>query len=310
MSQQIKDLTAGAVGGVCITLLGHPLDTVKVRLQTMPVPKPGQSPVFNGTFDCVKKTFRHEGFFGFYKGMSTRMVAVAPHTALSVFGFGIGKEVVSYFRQTSADRLTMSELLLAGCFAPFCSVAILAPTERVKCLLQIQTRAKHKVYNGPLDCAKKLYVAGGMKSIYKGTLLTLIRGMVYNGIYFSSYEGIKRCLSPSDKSPSHFSVGKTLFAGGTAGVLGWTAAMCPDVLKSRYQTAPPGKYMGTFDVVRDVLKTEGVKGMYKGFSAVIIRAFPANAAFFLGCECTKKIFDHLAVEDQQCFGKTLNSVRV
>jgi len=121
---------------------------------------------------------------------------------------------------------------------------------------------------------------------------------VYNGIYFSSYESLKRLLSSPDKSKSHFSVGKTLVAGGTAGVLGWSAAMCPDVLKSRYQTAPSGKYSRTLDVVKDVLKTEGVKGMYKGFTPVIIRAFPANACFFLGCEGTKWLWDHFNVEKQ------------
>ena len=36
----------------------------------MPVPGPGQAPLYAGAMDCVKKTVKAEGFFkGLYKGM-------------------------------------------------------------------------------------------------------------------------------------------------------------------------------------------------------------------------------------------------
>jgi hypothetical protein len=34
---------------------------IKVRLQTMPKPLPGQPPLFTGTWDCAVKTVRNEG---------------------------------------------------------------------------------------------------------------------------------------------------------------------------------------------------------------------------------------------------------
>ena len=40
----------------------------QVRLQTMPKPKPGETPLYAGTLDCVKKTVKHEGVRGLYKG--------------------------------------------------------------------------------------------------------------------------------------------------------------------------------------------------------------------------------------------------
>ena len=36
----------------------------------------------------------------------------------------------------------------------------MAPGERIKCLLQIQQDGGKKLYNGPMDCAKKLYREG------------------------------------------------------------------------------------------------------------------------------------------------------
>ncbi len=38
-----KNFVAGGVGGVGAVLSGHPFDTIKVRLQTMPVPLPGDN---------------------------------------------------------------------------------------------------------------------------------------------------------------------------------------------------------------------------------------------------------------------------
>ena len=34
----IKSFIAGGFGGICVVLSGHPFDTIKVRMQTMPLP--------------------------------------------------------------------------------------------------------------------------------------------------------------------------------------------------------------------------------------------------------------------------------
>lgn len=42
--------------------------------------------------------------------------------------------------------------------------------------------------------------------------------------------------------------------------------------------APEGKYPNGFrDVLRELIREEGVASLYKGFNAVMLRAFPANA---------------------------------
>ena len=44
--------------------------------------------------------------------------------------------------------------------------------------LQVQaTSSGPKLYNGPIDVVKVLYKQGGIRSIYKGTCATLLRGM-------------------------------------------------------------------------------------------------------------------------------------
>lgn len=62
-----KNFVSGGFGGVCCVATGHPFDTVKVRLQTMPVPAPGEQPLFKGAMDCVAKTVTKEGVLALYK---------------------------------------------------------------------------------------------------------------------------------------------------------------------------------------------------------------------------------------------------
>lgn len=57
----VKSFIAGGVGGSFTVMVGHPFDTVKVRLQTQPLPKPGEKPLYGGTLDCFKTTIAKDG---------------------------------------------------------------------------------------------------------------------------------------------------------------------------------------------------------------------------------------------------------
>ena len=54
--------------------------------------------------------------------------------------------------------------------------------------------------------------------------------------YFGSYEIIQRALTPAGSDRSDLSLGRTILAGGFAGIFNWMVAIPPDVLKSRLQT--------------------------------------------------------------------------
>ncbi|XP_012268669.1 congested-like trachea protein [Athalia rosae] len=275
----IKYFLSGGFGGVCTVIAGHPLDTIKVRLQTMPKSLPNELPLYSGTWDCAKKTVSKEGFRGLYKGMGAPLTGVAPIFAISFLGFGVGKKIQ---QKTSDEKLGLSQLFFAGAFSGVFTTAIMAPGERIKCLLQIQHAEAIPKYNGPVDCVKQLYREGGMRSIYKGTCATLLRDVPASGMYFMTYECLQRWLTPEGGKLGLLS---TIFAGGMAGIANWAVGMPPDVLKSRLQTAPEGTYRnGIRSVFSQLMKEEGPRALYKGCVPVMLRAFPANAACFLGFE--------------------------
>lgn len=268
------------------------MDTVKVRLQTMPLPKPGETPLYSGTFDCFRKTIQKEGFRGLYKGMSAPLTGVAPIFAISFFGFGLGKKLI---KKDEKQPLTKPELFAAGSFSGIFTTSIMAPGERIKCLLQIQQggTAPPK-YNGMVDCARQLYAEGGIRSIYKGSVATILRDVPASGMYFMTYEWVKEILVPADASNKTKMIG-AIVAGGSAGIANWIVGMPADVLKSRLQTAPEGTYPnGIRDVFKQLMQTEGPLALYKGVIPVMLRAFPANAACFVGFELAMNFLNYIA----------------
>ncbi|KRZ87289.1 Protein dif-1 [Trichinella sp. T8] len=285
----LRNFLAGGIGGVCCVVTGHPFDTIKVRLQTASVATGGIS-----TLSCLKKTVVEEGVLALYKGMAAPVVGVAPLFALYFFGCSIGKRL----QQTNADeQLSIIKTFNAGALSGMMTTLIVAPGERIKCLLQVQHQHQRSEaqYTGPVDVFKKLYKEGGIRSIYRGTVATLLRDVPASGAYLATYEFLMRSMKSSDyifivqSDTGELSVSKTLLAGGVAGLANWAVALPQDVLKSRLQIAPSGMYPnGMRDVARQLIREEGPLALYRGFTPVMLRAFPANAACFLGYEIAMK----------------------
>lgn len=219
----------------------------------MPLPQAGETPLYSGTFDCLKKTVSNEGVRGLYKGMGAPLAGVAPIFAISFFGYGVGKKL---FGPENAADFTTAHYFVAGAFSGIFTTSIMAPGERIKCLLQIQQGANHpKVYDGPIDCAKKLYKQGGLASIYRGSGATLLRDVPASGLYFLTYEVIKNYITENGKKEA--TILGTIFAGGSAGIANWIVGMPADVLKSRLQTGflfAMNHFHFHFDLVLQLLK--------------------------------------------------------
>lgn len=186
--------------------------------------------------------------------------------------------------------MNLLDIALAGATCGLFTTPILAPQERIKCVLQVQDKSNIK-YKGTADCAKALYAEGGLKSLNRGFMATMLRDSIASAFYFSSYEYFKRLFTPKgESSPNTFGV---LTAGGIAGMFNWAFAIPIDTLKSRLQVAPENMYPnGIRDVLRDVLRNEGPSALFRGLGPIMIRAFPANAACFLGYETAMKVLNY------------------
>ncbi|KAG0032672.1 carnitine transporter [Podila clonocystis] len=274
-----KSFLSGGFGGVATVFVGHPFDLAKVRIQTTP------DGTYKGTLDVFRQTLKADGFRGLYRGMATPLLGVTPVFAISFWAFDVGKKIVyaaTPFRTTR--DLNAPELAFAGFFSALPTALVTSPSERIKVVLQTQCSGAAKQYDGPVAVARVLYQEGGLPSIFRGTGATLLRDGPGYAAYFGAYELIKRAFIPHGGTAADLNPLTIMFAGGMAGVAMWSIAIPPDVLKSRLQAAPAGTYKGTAEVLRVLLKNEGPQALFKGLGPAMLRAFPANAAGFLGVE--------------------------
>lgn len=181
---------------------------------------------------------------------------------------------------------------------------ITAPFERVKVLLQIQGQKqlapgeKPKYANG-VDVVRQLYKEGGMRSVFRGSAMTLARDGPGSAAYFATYEVIKRKMTPKnpDGTPGQLSLPAVMTAGGAAGVAMWIPVFPIDTIKSRLQSAEGSPTIG--GTIREIYGRGGYKAFFPGIGPALARAVPANAATFLGVELAQKAMTKMFDKEEE-----------
>eukprot|EP00934_Nitzschia_sp_Nitz4_P000855 Nitzschia sp. Nitz4//scaffold15_size197535//12084//13209//NITZ4_001549-RA/size197535-augustus-gene-0.201-mRNA-1//1//CDS//3329537628//855//frame0 len=280
----ILGMAPGAVGGVCCVFIGHPIDLIKVRLQVGggSSPAPQQS-----TFGMLRTVFVKEGIPGLYRGVQAPLLAVTPAFAVSFWSYDLASQaIVKYSNLQRTDQMSLPQIQLAGAASGIPLAAIIGPTERIKCLMQVNPSK----YNGFGDCLQQVFREGGFKSVLKGTGATALRDVPGNAGYFGIYVWLKRVSCQLEDREKASALG-TLIAGGCAGMANWVIAIPMDTIKSRWQTSVPGQYSGLRDVLQTLLREEGPKALFTGLKPALIRAFFANAACLFGVETVKTLIE-------------------
>ncbi|RQM29049.1 hypothetical protein B5M09_007057, partial [Aphanomyces astaci] len=296
----VKDLHAGTIGGVAGIVAGHPLDTIKVMLQTE------KSTSHLGIVGTCRNLAASEGFRGFYKGMLSPILSNAPINAVV---FAVYGQTSRLWQDGNSDaKLTPGQQFLAGAAAGLCQVTFAAPAELIKITMQVHNYPSN--YSS-LTCLRDVFKAEGLRGIYRGTGLQIMRDVPAFGSYFYSYEVLKDALTggqPDNVRVYLFTVVETLsillrilicsysfhfnettmnllLAGGLAGSISWMLTHPIDMVKTLVQSQGTDR-VSMWDVVRRQHALEGPKFLLKGFGATILRAFPVSAVTFLVYERT------------------------
>jgi solute carrier family 25 carnitine/acylcarnitine transporter 20/29 len=169
---------------------------------------------------------------------------------------------------------------------------ILTPVELVKIRLQLQNNSYTKLhqadpYKGPVSVAKSIFKTEGIKGMYRGLTITLLRDAPAHGFYFYTYEYMREQLHPGCRKSGQESLNTMLVAGGLAGVASWVSCYPLDVIKTRLQAQSLSslqKYTGIVDCFRRSVKEEGYHVLWRGLGTAVARAFVVNGAIFTSYE--------------------------
>lgn len=291
------DLIGGGVGGALLAIVGHPLDTVKSRLQNQGAlsARGGASSaasqvVYSGPLDAVRTMLRQEGLRGFYKGLSSPLTMTPLLNAVLFTVNSVCKETVAAARgKASPSELNVPEVVAAALMTAPLYCAFVCPVDTVKIRLQLQASDTQRTYTGALDCIRKTLQSEGVPGLMRGYTATVGMRMVGLPFYFTSFELVKRRMMEREGPGAKVGPGVALTAGGVAGTMFWVATFPLDSIKTRLQGAEAGSTRSPVAVARAMYAAEGARGFYRGFVPCVLRAAPANAAAFLGLELTRRV---------------------
>ncbi|KAJ2056288.1 mitochondrial ornithine carrier protein [Coemansia sp. S146] len=305
----IEDLAFGSLAGMMGKCVEYPFDTVKVRLQT------SETQVFSGTLDCLKQTWRNEGFRGFYRGLTSPLVGAMAENAIAFYAYNRIQGIIR--TATGArpeDSLSLPQLFLSGGLSGTICAFVISPVELVKCKLQVENVQGYGgpanpaavKFKGPLSVVSHLLRTQGLTGLYKGITPTVARETIGVGFWFGAYELVCRQLVRASqhsakplRSKADLGPAGIILAGGCAGISYNLASYPIDVVKSFIQTADvrsasssltaAAEKPGIAGTIRIVYGRGGIPAFYRGLGITLLRAFPANAAMFMTYEYLSRL---------------------
>jgi len=188
------------------------------------------------------------------------------------------------------DPVAFMKDFLAGGVAAGISKTIVAPIERVKLLLQVQAVSKQlteaQKYKGIVDCFVRIPKEQGFTAFWRGNLANVIRYFPTQALNFAFKDKYKQIfLSGVDKKKDFWKFfAGNLASGGAAGATSLCFVYPLDFARTRL-AADVGKvgdreFSGLGNCLVSIFKSDGLKGLYRGFGVSVQGIIIYRAAFF------------------------------
>lgn len=181
-----KSFVAGAVAGAVATTATYPLDLLRTRFAAQ-----GTDRVYDGLVASVRDITRHEGFAGFFRGLTAGIGQIVPYMGM-------------FFAFYEGLRVPLNEINLpfgsgdavAGITASVLSKSAVFPLDTVRKRLQVQgpNRSKYiggriPVYEGGvLGTLATIVRREGTKGLYRGLGVSLIKAAPASAVTMWTYE--------------------------------------------------------------------------------------------------------------------------
>ena len=285
-----RDTIAGVCGATCCTYFGLPFDVAKARLQSQQGSSSGGGSLrYRGLVDCILSIVRQEGPLALYGGAAG---ALGSAVVENVVGVTVQRGLRRQLAESQGRGLDIAdqselrpatEVALGGVTGVFTSVAM-CPFEVIKVYVQVHGTS-------PAGAAREVLRADGPSGLYRGLVSIVCRDVPFNAFFYGSYETICAMLMQAHgvERKEQLSFSSIFVAGGVAGSVGWSLIIPFDVVKTRLQSGEARG--GTLDTMRSIVCAEGWPALFKGWTAAVVRAFPANAGLFVGVETAIRLMN-------------------
>jgi solute carrier family 25 (adenine nucleotide translocator) protein 4/5/6/31 len=272
----VVDFLMGGVSAAVSKTAAAPIERIKLLIQNQDeMIKQGRlSEPYKGIGDCFKRTIAEEGPRQLWRGNMANVIRYFPTQALNFAFkdhfkrmFGFKKDKDGYWKWFAGN-------LASGGAAGASSLFFVYSLDFARTRLANDNKSAKKggsrEFNGLFDVYRKTLKSDGIAGLYRGFNISCVGIIVYRGLYFGMYDSIKPILPDGyrDNFLANFGLGWTITIG--AGLASYPI----DTVRRRMMmtSGQAVKYNSSMHAFREIMKNEGVKSLFKGAGANILRA--------------------------------------
>ncbi|MCO5570549.1 hypothetical protein L7F22_024273 [Adiantum nelumboides] len=271
--------TSGA--SVCVaTAATHPLDVVKVRLQLEHV---GQRASSSGMAQKWLNMVQSEGPQSLYKGVVPALMRSAMYGGLRLGLYEPCKGALNWV----VDSSNIVTKVTAGALSGAIATATTNPLE----VLKVRMQVSRSVSNGKLiGEIRSMMAREGLSGLWRGVGPSMARASALTASQLATYDESKQIIKHWMLVEEGFWL--HISASFAAGVVGTTTTAPIDTVKTRMmiqRESAGALYKNAFDCAYKICTSEGLLGLYKGWSAMFARLGPQTAITFLVYEKLRQL---------------------
>lgn len=168
----LTQILCGSFAGAVTNTIVYPLIYVRTALGA----DIGKVKMYNGVYDCLVKTVNQNGVSSLYNGIGPSTVGIVVYRGVQ---FGL-QDTIKAFNPYQKDFTfigILSKFIVAQIAVSISGLAAY-PLDTLQRRLQNEaTKPKdQQIYNGMMDCFRKIMAAEGAGGFFKGALANILRG--------------------------------------------------------------------------------------------------------------------------------------
>jgi solute carrier family 25 (adenine nucleotide translocator) protein 4/5/6/31 len=288
------DFLMGGVSAAVSKTAAAPIERVKLLIQNQDeMIKSGRlHEPYKGIGDCFRRVIKEEGFVALWRGNTANVLRYFPTQALNFAFKDYFKKMFGYSKEKDGYWKWFAGNLASGGAAGAASLTFVYSLDYARTRLANDNKSAKKggsrQFNGLVDVYRKTLATDGIVGLYRGFVISCVGIVVYRGLYFGMFDSLKPVLLTGNMKDSFFAS----FFLGWAVTIGASLASYPiDTVRRRMMmtSGEAVKYKSSIHAFVQITKNEGVRSLFKGGGANILRAV-AGAGVLAGYDKLQVIF--------------------
>jgi solute carrier family 25 (adenine nucleotide translocator) protein 4/5/6/31 len=276
MPSFVVDFLMGGVSAAVSKTAAAPIERIKLLVQNQDeMIKAGRlDRRYNGIADCFRRTTADEGLMALWRGNTANVIRYFPTQALNFAFRDKFKAMFGYKKDRDGYAKWMAGNLASGGAAGATSLLFVYSLDYARTRLANDAKSAKgggdRQFNGLIDVYRKTLASDGIAGLYRGFGPSVAGIVVYRGLYFGMYDSIKPVVlvgSLANNFLASFLLGWCVTTG--AGIASYPL----DTVRRRMMmtSGEAVKYKSSFDAFQQIVAKEGVKSLFKGAGANILR---------------------------------------